>query len=86
MTIRYPAVFNFNKKLRETNISVDTMKKRLLYATIYLSLLSCLGYGCLRNVSVDKIYRENQIEQRSVRVISADYLFAIQEGDPLRAH
>ena len=62
------------------------MKRRLLYAAIYLSLLFCLGFGCFRNVSVDNIYQENRIEQRPVRVTSADYLFAIQEHDPLRAN
>ena len=61
------------------------MKKRLIYAAIYLSLLFCLGYGCLRNVSVDIKSQENRNERKSSRVTSADYLFAIQENDPLRA-
>jgi hypothetical protein len=62
------------------------MKKRLLYTAFYMSLLFCLGYGCFRNVSADTKSRENRIKQKSVRVTSADYLFAVQEHDPLRAN
>jgi hypothetical protein len=61
------------------------MKERLLYTVIYTSLLFCLGYGCFRNVSDNTTSRENRIKQKSVRMTSADYLFAIQEDDPLRA-
>ena len=61
------------------------MKKRLLYIAIYLGLLFCLGYGCLRNVSDNLKSVVNQIDRESARVTSADYLFAIQEHDPLRA-
>lgn len=72
--------------LREINISEEIRKKRLIITAIYLSLLFCLGYGCLRNVSYNIKFAENRIEQRSARVTSAVYLFAIQEHDPLRAN
>ena len=62
------------------------MKKRLLYAAIYLSVLCYLGYGCLLNVSVDIKSKENLFERETTRVTSAVYLFAIQEHDPLRAN
>ena len=62
------------------------MKKRLLYAAIYLSLLFSLGYGCLRNVSANINSVVNKIDRESARVTSAVYLFAIQEHDPLRAN
>jgi len=62
------------------------MKKRLIYTAIYLSLLFCLGYGCIRSVSDNLKSAVNQIDRETARVTSAVYLFAIQEHDLLRAH
>jgi len=62
------------------------MKKQLLYISVYLGLLFCLGYGCLRNVSDNLKSAVSQIDLESARVTSAVYLFAIQENDPLRAN
>ncbi len=62
------------------------MKKQLIYTAIYLSLLFCQGYGCLRNVAANFKSAVNQIDREFARVTSAVYIFAIQENDPLRAN